>query len=1044
MALKGGELSHLELMLRDKMVRLLSRHSGEFLSKWREELNWRLSDDSYRERAGKVINLIFAHMLDWLADPRRHSSVNSLKRALKRYIAAGVSVGVSMALMFALRDALTQTLERHINELRMDADWNKVVRIIDASIESAVQFIALCYEDMLSERLSDAGEKFAALFEHAGDAILFLDPEGKIQMANMAAEDMFDREVGEIVGRKITDFVSRDAVSEVEGAIERSLKEGSVTLHGIGIQRVDGTVIPSCLCIASIPTSDCPQLACIIRNLSEVYSLQMELEASKRSLEEQVKERTRELEELYERQRKRAEQFQLLARIAQEALSVFDTDRLFEFVVKELHRHFGYYDVALFEVDPLNGELVLVAHSGAYEGSLPKGYRQKIGVGVVGWVAQHGVPLCIGNVLSDPRYVKASEAEEATRSELAVPIKVANVTKGVIDVQAPIENAFDTDDLEMLQVVADQVANAIQGIRQFQRAQMLRELNERIIDSFPESIAVLNRAGIVVAVNPKLCYEVGLKREEIIGKPICDIVDQSLVEELGLKSAIKAVVETGEPRHYLGVHHFSPKHPAKLLDIHIMRLQAAGDTRVLFLADDATERSRRAYKLEVLLQITRALGETLELNRLLHAILKSLTAGPGLGFNRAILFLINEKGEEMETAMAVGPATREEAFETWARLAREKWTLRHFIDDYPGEDGMWESPFPQAVRGIRISLSDSEDLLVQCLMSKEVRRISRPIECPNLHPKLKELLGETEIVCVPLVAKDKLLGLIIADNAFSRHPITDEEIEVLKLFATSAALAIDNARAYQQIQRQALELSNALNDLREAQEKLIRSERLAVIGEVAAGVAHEIRNPLATIGGFARAILKAPYDIERVLRNANIIYHEVRKLEELLHELLDFASPRPPQRKPVNLNELIWTVCAKHRSEWEREGVYLVLDLADDLPTAMLDENQIERVLINLIQNGLHAIGKSGQLTIRTWFEEGSIKLSVSDTGHGIPPDMLQRVFEPFFTTKPEGTGLGLAIVKRTVEDHGGSIDVRSRVDHGTTFIISFPHGSES
>ncbi|MCS7253317.1 MAG: PAS domain S-box protein [Armatimonadota bacterium] len=1039
MPLNGDGLSHRELLLRDAVGRLLSRRIEELRSKWREEANWRLSDDDQRRCIGKAIELLLPHMVSWLSNPERHSLANSLKRTLEKYISAGIGVGVSIALMFALRDALIRMLKAHLNELRVDANWDEIARIIDDSVETATQFIASRYERMLSKHPSDAGEKFSVLFEHAGDAILVLDSEGQILMANIAAEDMFDCAEDEMVGRRITDFASQDAIAELEVAIARSLKEGSIVLHGINLQRGDGTAIPSCLRITAVPVRERPQLMCIIRDITELHNLQMELEAARRSLEEQVRERTRQLQELYGREQKRSAQLRVLAKIAQEALAVFDIASLFNSTVRALQEHFHYYDVALFEVDAVNDELVLVAHSGAYEGALPKGYRQKIGIGIVGWVALNASPLYVGDVLSDPRYVRASDAEIITRSELAVPIKLANNVIGVIDVKAPVKDAFDEDDLKTLQAVADQIANAVQAIRQFQRAHMFRELNERIIDSFPESVAVLNSEGRIVAANPKFCQEVNLAREEIIGKLICDVVDPSLVEMLDLKSAIKKVVETGELKRYLGVQHFSPRHPPRFLEIHIMRLQAAGSVRVLFLADDATERSRRAYKLEMLLQITQAMGETLELNRLLHAILKSLTAGPGLGFNRAILFLVNEEGTEMETAMAVGPATREEAYEIWAKLSHEKWTLRQFIDDYSGED-LRESPFQQAVRGIKIPLSDSDDLLVQCLMGKEVRKLTRPLEYPNLHPRLKELFGETEVVCVPLVAKGKLLGLIIADNAFSGQPITSEEIEVLRLFATPAALAIDNARAYQQLQKQTLELSKALGDLREAQEKLIRSERLAAIGEVAARVAHDIRNPLATIGGYARAILKTPQDINRVLRNATVVYEEVQKLEELLREMLEFASPKPPQLKPVDLNELIIRVCEKHEAEWASGDVYLVFDLAEDLPIAMVDENQIERVLINLIQNGLHAIGNSGQITIRTWVEEEGIKIAVSDTGRGIPPDMIQHIFEPFFTTKPNGTGLGLAVVKRIVEDHGGSIDVRSQVGCGATFIISLPH----
>lgn len=1036
------DLGERELMLRGAIARLLWKHLQELRSRWRKEINWRIWGDDRKDHIGNAIDFILPHMVEWLGDPQKRHSANSLRRVLERYVAAGVTVGTSMDIMFALRCALLKTIERHFDELNFDGEYEEVMHIIDSSIERAVRFIAAYYEDVFSKRLSDAEVRFSALFEHAGDAILVADAnDGRILMTNMAAEEMFDCNREAIVGRRIVEFVAENEVEKLQTAIARSSKEGSAMLPGIMLRKDDGTFVPTCIRITYTPIYETPQLIFILHDITELYALQKELEDAKRMLEEQVKERTRQLEELYERERKRVAQLRVLAKVAQEALKAFDMMSLYSSTVMALREHFRYYDVALFEVDEGGEELILRAHSGAYEGELPKDYRQRIGVGIVGLVAEAGEPICVGNVLSDPRYVKASEAESATRSELAVPIKIAGNVIGVIDVQAPVENAFGEDDLGVLQAIADQVANAVQAIRQYQRAHMFREFNERIIENFPESIAVLNSNGIIVAANPKFCQEVGTSREEVIGKHLYDVVDQSLVEGLNLRSAIAKVLETGEPRHYLGVQHFSPRHLPKLLEIHIMRLQAGDATRVLFLADDATERSRRAYKLEMLLQITQAMEETLELNRLLHAILKSLTAGPGLGFNRAILFLVNEDATEMETAMAVGPATIEEAHAIWAKLAQKGWTLRQFIDDYPGEEGIWQSPFPQAVREIRISLSDRDDILVQCLMSKEVLKIERPSENPNFHPRLKEVLGETEIVCMPLVAKNKPLGVIIADNAFSGHSITSEEIEVLQLFATQAALAIDNAWAYQKVQMQALELSRALDDLRDAQEKLVRSERLAAIGEVAARVAHEIRNPLVTIGGYARAILKSPGDVDKVVRNANIIYEEVRKFEKLLREMLEFASPKQPQLKPVNINDLVRHVCTKHEFELAQANVFIALELAEDIPVAMLDSNQIERVLINLIQNGVQAMGGDGLLTIRTWSQGDAIKIAISDTGQGIPPDLIQHIFEPFFTTKPHGTGLGLAIVKRIIEDHGGVIEVQSQVGYGTTFLISLPIG---
>ncbi|HID08018.1 MAG TPA: GAF domain-containing protein, partial [Armatimonadetes bacterium] len=884
--------------------------------------------------------------------------------------------------------------------------------LLDNAVDEIITVIANHYEAVTEREVAGIGEKFSVLLERAGDAVLLLEPDdGMIIRANLGAEEMFDCLRSELEGRTIFEFITPEQLDACRARFARARKEGSAVMHNLVFKRRDEVTIPTHVRVTQIGTGRRAQMLCIIRDVTEIYELHRQLEDAKQLLEEQVSERTRQLErsqqryrELFEREQRRAAQLNVVTRVAQEALKALDLNALYCTTVEALREHFRFFDVALFEVDAEREELILRAHAGAYAHELPKDYRQKVGTGIIGWVAQTGEPLLVNDVMREPRYVQATPNEAHTRSELAVPIRISKRTVGVIDVQASVVNAFAQDDVQVLQTVADQVANAIEAITLFQRVRMFQELNERIIDSFPESVAVLNERGIIVAANPKFCNEVKLLREEIVGKHLADVVDQSLLEQLNLHDAIHKVMENGEPVRYLGVLHFSQKHPPRLLEIHLIRLQAGDRRRVLFLVDDATQRSRRAYELEMLLQITQAMEETLELNRLLHAILTCLTAGPGLGFNRAVLFLVNDDGTAMEVALAVGPATREEAYAVWARVAQEKWTLRHFLDDYPGDEGLWQSPFQQAVRGLTIPLDNKDDPLVQCLYSREIQKLSQPINCPTLHPRLRELFGETEVVCVPLIAKNKPLGLITADNAFSGQPITPEEIELLRLFATPAALAIDNARAYQQLEQRASELDKALRELREAQEQLIRSEKLAAIGEVAARVSHEIRNPLTTIGGFARAILKRSEDVERVKRNARIIYSEVRKLEQLLQEMLDFTSPKPPQFKMINLNDLITRICTTYERELRDANVELCLDLADGLPPAPLDPIQMERLLINLIRNAIQAMRQGGQLTIRTWCEDDWIKLAVSDTGAGIPPDVVPHLFTPFFTTKPDGS----------------------------------------
>ena len=440
---------------------------------------------------------------------------------------------------------------------------------------------------------------------------------------------------------------------------------------------------------------------------------------------------------------------------------------------------------------------------------------------------------------------------------------------------------------------------------------------------------------------------------------------------------------------------------------------------------------------------------SLDLQGLLHAILTCVTAGPGLGFNRAMLFLADEAERQLVAAMAIGPASPEEAHATWSQLASERVSLDQLLHTPPSD--ACKNAFRARVEGLSISLVDGSgdatshpNPLLAAYRGRRVVRIIDPASLRDIPAELREVFDGTEVVCVPLVAKERSIGLIVADNAFSREHIDGKRVQLLQLLALLAGLALDNARIYTQLERQAGQLRRTVEELRTTQEQLIHSERLATVGAVVARVSHEIRNPLTTIGGFARTLGAHPDDIERVARNATIIVEEVEKLEALLKEMLDFTSPKPPALEPTDVNRIITGLANVHRNELGDRKVTLELDLAPDLPGVLADRNQLQRVFLNLWQNALQAMdetpaGRARVLVVRTWRDGSLVKVGFSDTGPGIPPTVLPHIFTPFFTTKQRGTGLGLAVVKKIIDDHHGSIEVSRERALGASLVISLP-----
>jgi PAS domain S-box-containing protein len=236
-------------------------------------------------------------------------------------------------------------------------------------------------------------------------------------------------------------------------------------------------------------------------------------------------------------------------------------------------------------------------------------------------------------------------------------------------------------------------------------------------------------------------------------------------------------------------------------------------------------------------------------------------------------------------------------------------------------------------------------------------------------------------------------------------------------------------------------------ELRDAQERLIRQEKLAVLGQLAGGVSHELRNPLGAIKNaayFLNMVLEEPEP--KVKETLEILEKEVDTSERIISSLLDYARPKPPVRRKVDVNDVVQEALSRAVVP---EDVEVVSQLDEALPSILADPDQLAQVFGNIVLNAIQAMPRGGQLTVKTAVSGRGdprgrpwVAVSFTDTGVGIPEENLGRVFEPLFTTKAKGIGLGLAVVKTLMEGHGGSIEVESTVGEGSTFTVRLPLAS--
>lgn len=239
-----------------------------------------------------------------------------------------------------------------------------------------------------------------------------------------------------------------------------------------------------------------------------------------------------------------------------------------------------------------------------------------------------------------------------------------------------------------------------------------------------------------------------------------------------------------------------------------------------------------------------------------------------------------------------------------------------------------------------------------------------------------------------------------------------------------------------------VEVARLRRELEEKDRALQRSERLAALGEMAAGVAHEIRNPLGGIGLYASLLERDLTDTPGQLQIARRISAGVQSLEVIVRDILSFAGDAAPRMADVRLGDVLDNVLIQAAPQVDARSITLEVDPALHAIELHCDATQIERALMNLVFNALDAVGESGRVWVRKGATSGGAELAaiaVDDDGPGIEPACLQKIFNPFFTTKDHGTGLGLAIVHRIAEAHGGSITARNRTPRGASFTIFLP-----
>jgi two-component system sensor histidine kinase HydH len=471
----------------------------------------------------------------------------------------------------------------------------------------------------------------------------------------------------------------------------------------------------------------------------------------------------------------------------------------------------------------------------------------------------------------------------------------------------------------------------------------------------------------------------------------------------------------------------------------------------------AQKHEKRVRQLSTLWELNKSLLTTVNFERILQMTLTAITIGDGLGFNRAMLFLLNEKKGFLEGTMAVGPDNAEEAGRIWATLPQRKESLSDLITQLSPQGN---SILNSIVKGIQIPLE-----LEQCILSRTILE-GKPFNIQRPQSEEKWLQTQCERGCqlgsevgcyvgkhlscdpkvysfatVPLWGKGKVIGVILVDNFYNQNPITEEDIHFLAMFSNQAGLAIENALLYRN-------LEEVHQELKEAQTLLVHQEKMVALGELSNSIAHEIKNPLTSIGGFARRLDRSISEEVPEKRYTQTIIKEVARLEKILNDILNYTQDESTAFKECDLRKILEDSLTLIPEGFDIGGVQLVKEFTPECPKINGNYHQLKQAFFNLIANGRQAMEGKGTLSLRAYpFSMNGYpyaRVEVEDTGGGIDPENLHHIFNPFYTTKQSSLGLGLSIVHKIVTSHRGQIEVDNYPGKGLRFIITLPAREES
>ncbi|PKK84401.1 MAG: hypothetical protein CVT49_03510 [candidate division Zixibacteria bacterium HGW-Zixibacteria-1] len=543
-------------------------------------------------------------------------------------------------------------------------------------------------------------------------------------------------------------------------------------------------------------------------------------------------------------------------------------------------------------------------------------------------------------------------------------------------------------------------------------------------DNHPLGIFVVDNGGRIKYLNDEAARIIGVDSiKDTTGQSLYDV---DAIMNCGMDRAFQSVI-SGRTFH-LYDHRCSNCHGHyAVLNVFCSpyRKENGEISGILGILQDVTDTFKRKseleeaiYELSIMGQVSEALSSAVAHAEILQMILTAVTANQGLGFNRAFLFLLDQKEGKLKAEMAIGPGSPQEAGEIWSRLASQQKTLIELLNDYRERENSSINSLGAMINGWEITLNDT------CAFSRAVNEgiginvfFGANIDAGTM--KILEKLNTQNLAVAPIISNGRRLGLIAADNQITGKVIRDADVQLLQTFANHTAVAMERSQLHEDLVEHAACLEEKNRQIAESQDQIIRIEKMSVIGELTSSIAHELRNPLTVIGGFANLMLSSD-GRDGNSEYLNIILSEARRAESVLNQVLDFSRASRTKTRAIDFNHLTRQTYELFLSRLKHNVKPPKIQVSDATMEVWGNPDQLQHALFQFMNLTIEELTGECKVCFSTAKDDGLVRFVIGFQGSEAALAKVKKTLQQIFGSSTGTQRLSIIVAGETIKYHGG------------------------